>query len=576
MELKDRNPIDSVVSSYVTLKKSGNVKKGLCPFHNEKTPSFTVYPQTDSFYCFGCHAGGDVIAFIEKIENLDYFETVKWLAERSGLPLPEDNSESDRTARLKSEMREANRIAALFFCKRLLASGGETSRKYLIDRGLSVKTVRSFGIGYAPDSWDALYKHLKNSGISDEAALEANLCVRDNNGSIHDRFRNRVMFPILDVRGNVVAFSGRNLPGVEKGGKYVNTRDTLIYKKGNLLFGLNVAKNHCAKRAVLVEGNMDVVAMHQAGFNYTVGSLGTAFTPEQARLLCRYTKEVVLMLDADTAGEKATEKAVSVLSGNDISVRVLRLPECKDPDEYMQKHSKEKLEALIDGSKTDVEYRLLRAADGLNLSDDDAKVIYLKRATELLAKQNDPVAADLYAGRLADKYGVEKQTLTRMIKKSEERNRRTENKAAVNETVRPHFTTPGDRDRALTLKASSAEDTINRILMFHPDLYANLKRDLAPGDFVTDFGGRLYGAISEIYEKGYSFDITLLSGKFGENELGKIAALQTDNNFGEDIPGLLNDCVKTLKSEKRRTETGGNDGDWDSRVQSLIGGKKKG
>lgn len=579
LELKYRNQIDSVISDYVSLKKRGNNLIGLCPFHNEKTPSFTLYPENGSFYCFGCGAGGDVISFIMRIENLDYIDAVKLLAERVSLPMPENNSYDDRLSRLKSEMLRANKLAARFFCDKLLEDMGKPSRIYLTDRGLSVKTIRGFGIGYAPDSWDALYRHLHEKGISDETMIEANLCGRGKNGKCYDRFRNRVMFPIIDVRGNVVAFSGRNLPGVENGGKYkyVNTRDTHIYKKGNMLFGLHAAKSHCAERAVLVEGNMDVIALHQAGFCNTVGSLGTAFTPEQARLISKYTKEVVIMLDADAAGQRATDKVISILSEANVAIRILRLPDCKDPDEYIKKYSASKLQALIDGAKTDIEYMLLRAADGLTMEDDDAKITYLKRAAELLAGLNDSITVDLYAGRLADKYGIAKQTLLLSIDEARKRKKKQQNRRELKEIIQSDSHTQVNPERTLHKKAAAAEETINCILMYHPDLYDKTQNTLAADTFVTAFGRKLFNAICTIYDKGYTFDISLLGGGFTAEEIGFIVGLQASKPFQENPVQLLEDCIHTLKSEKLKIQTAqatDTTDDWENQMKLLAKQKK--
>ncbi len=577
LELKYRNSIDSVVSGYISLKKRGNNLIGLCPFHNEKTPSFTLYPENGSFYCFGCGEGGDVISFIKKIENLDYIDAVKLLAERVSLPMPEDNSYDDRLSKLKAEMIKANKLAAKFFCDMLLTDGGKPSREYLTGRGLSVKTIRNFGIGYAPDSWDALYKHLKGNGISDEAITEANLCGIGKNGKCYDRFRNRVMFPIIDVRGNVVAFSGRNLPGVESGGKYVNTRDTHIYKKGNMLFGLYSAKNYCSERAILVEGNMDVIALHQAGFTNTVGSLGTAFTPEQARLISKYTKEVVVMLDADSAGQKATDKVISILTEANVAIRILRLPDCKDPDEFIKKHSAARLQALLDNAKTDIEYMLLRAADGLSMADDDAKITYLKRATELLAGVDDSIAVELYTSKLADKYGIAKQTLELSIAEVRKKKRKQQNRQELKEIVQINPKDAVNPEKAQHKKAAAAEETICSILMYHPDLYDRFKDKLISDVFVTSFGKRLFEAICEIFDRGYTFDISLLGEKFSSNEIGFIVSLQTTKRFSEEPSLLLEDCINTLKSEKLKIQsenTSNTTDEWENQMRLLAEHKK--
>ena len=337
-EIKYRNDIETAVSQYVNLKRRGKNLVGLCPFHSEKTPSFTVYPENGSFYCFGCGVGGDVFTFTGLIENLDYIESVKLLAERSGITLPQDGYD-DSMQRLKKKIYDINRDTARFFHAFLMSPGGKWALDYLTGRGLTIKTIKHFGLGAAPDSWDALIHHLKEKGYTESDMLAANVIGKSQRGSIYDRFRKRVMFPIINIRGNIVAFSGRAMPGDDKqGGKYVNTADTPVYKKSENLFGINFAKNVCSERVILVEGNMDVISLHQAGFENTVAPLGTAFTTEQANLLSRYTKEIVLMLDADAAGQKAVRRASELLENTGLSVRVVVVPDGKDPDEYIKKN----------------------------------------------------------------------------------------------------------------------------------------------------------------------------------------------------------------------------------------------
>ena len=284
-EIKNRNDIETVISQYVTLKRRGKNLVGLCPFHGEKTPSFTVYPETASFYCFGSGGGGDVFTFTGLIENLDYFESIRLLAEKSGVALPE-NGYDDSMQKLKNRIYDINRDSARFFHNHLMSDEGKWARDYLLNRGLSLSTIKHFGLGAAPDSWDALMNHLKSKGYTVEEMLTANVIGKSNSGNYYDRFKKRVMFPIINIRGNVIGFSGRAMPGEDKqGGKYVNTSDTPVYNKSANLFGMNYAKNHCEEQMILVEGNMDVISLHQAGFPNTVAALGTSFTEEQANLL---------------------------------------------------------------------------------------------------------------------------------------------------------------------------------------------------------------------------------------------------------------------------------------------------
>ena len=413
-EIKEKNPIEEVIAPYVQLKRAGRNLKGLCPFHSEKTPSFTVYPESSSYYCFGCGAGGDSVNFIRQIENLDYIEALKKLADRAGVVIPEGDYD-DSYARLKKRILEINREAARFYHAYLFTPGGKWALDYLTGRGLTLQTIRHFGLGVAPDAWEELLKHLKAKGFRLTEMEQANVIVKGNRGGYYDRFRKRTMFPIFDLRGNVIGFSGRRAPDEERGGKYVNTSDTAVYKKSKELFGLNFAKNFCSERILVVEGNMDVISLHQAGFENTIGTLGTAFTDEHARLLARYTKEVVLSFDSDAAGQKAVARAMEILGKTGLSVRVMAVDDGKDPDEYIKKNGAEKFRAILDGAVNEVEYRLHAAAAGLNLQTDDGRSKYLNRAAEELSQLQDQIAADLYIGRLAQKFSVSKEVLAAKV-----------------------------------------------------------------------------------------------------------------------------------------------------------------
>jgi len=309
LDIKYKNDIESVIAPYVDLKRRGKNLVGLCPFHNEKTPSFTVYPENGSFYCFGCGAGGDVFTFTKLINNLDYIEAVKLLAEKSGIIIEENSYDSSLTKQ-KQIILEINREAAKFFHSYLMSEQGKWGLNYLTGRGLSIATIKHFGLGVAPDDWSMLCNYLRRKGFNDEDMVLANVASKSQKGTYYDRFRNRIMFPLIDLRGNVIAFSGRRRPDDTESAKYVNTSDTLVYKKSLNLFGMNFAKNHCEERVILVEGNMDAVSLHQAGFTNAIALFGTALTTEQVKLLSRYTKEVVLALDSDAAGQKAVLRSL--------------------------------------------------------------------------------------------------------------------------------------------------------------------------------------------------------------------------------------------------------------------------
>lgn len=405
-DLVQRNDIVDVVQRYVQLRRRGRTHTGLCPFHNEKTPSFVVYPETQSFYCFGCGAGGDVITFTQRIDNLDYVEAVKQLAARAGMTLPDEN---DDTGRLRSRVLAINKETARWFFQCLNSDNGREARAYWHRRGLTDATIRRFGLGYAPDSFNATRNHLKSLGYAEDELLDAGVCKRSEKGGVYDVFRNRVIIPIFDVRGNVVAFTGRNL-GNEKP-KYLNSPETLIYKKSRTLYLLNAAKKSTSRRYILCEGNMDAIALHQAGFTTAVAGCGTALTQEQVKMLSEYADELVLCFDSDEAGQKATTRALQLLNNAHIKVSVLNIPDAKDPDEYIQKFGAERFEKLLDGSSNAVEYALKRAQAQFDIATEDGRVGYLRAAVGILASGLSPTEQDVYAGRLAREVNVEKQAV---------------------------------------------------------------------------------------------------------------------------------------------------------------------
>ena len=381
-ELKSRSDIADVVSSYINLRHSGRTFSGLCPFHSEKTPSFHVYPENGSFYCFGCGAGGDVITFIRRIENLDYMEAIRHLAQRAGISVPESDADQG-LARAKGRILEINRETARFYHTQLMSEQGTPGREYLLGRSLTPQTIRHFGLGYAPDSRFTLVNFLSGKGYTPEELLQANVAVRASTGRVMDRFFARVMYPIIDLRGNVIAFGGRTL-GDNKP-KYLNTSDTLVFHKSTGLFAMNFAKNNAKDGLILAEGYMDVIALHQAGFQNAIATLGTALTTEQARLLARYTGEVFLCYDSDEAGQKASSRAIPLLRDAGLTVRVLSLSAGKDPDEFMRSYGEQgpaRFRQLMESSGNDVEYRLQKLQAGLNLQTSDGKVAYLTGAAK--------------------------------------------------------------------------------------------------------------------------------------------------------------------------------------------------
>ncbi|MBQ1962402.1 MAG: DNA primase, partial [Clostridia bacterium] len=492
-EIKYRNEIEEIISQYVVLKRRGKNLVGLCPFHNEKTPSFTVYPENGSFYCFGCGAGGDVFTFTKLIENLDYIEAVKKLAEKAGVALP-DEGYDDSFLKLKNTVYEINRETAKFYHSFLMSPDGKWALDYLLGRGLTLQTIRHFGLGAAPDSWDALIKHLKSLGYSENDMLQANVVNKGQRGGFYDRFRKRVMFPIINIRGKVIAFSGRAMPGEDKeGGKYVNTADTPVYKKSDNIFGMNFAKNNCADRIILVEGNMDVVSLHQAGITNAVAALGTAFTEEQARLISRYTKEIVLCMDADAAGQKAVKRAGEILKNTGLEVRVITIPDGKDPDEYIKKNGTARFNALIEGAVSEIEYKLLAASRDVDTESDNGKVQYLNAAAQIIADTADIMTADIYIGRLSDKFSVSRVALEAKVKELRQSKRRQEQKKEFNQLVNPRYSKDDiNPEKRNSPKGTAAEECVIAVLLQHPDLCEVSKELLDSEKMLTSLNRRIY------------------------------------------------------------------------------------
>ncbi len=550
-DLQEKTDIEQVISSYVNLKRRGKTLVGLCPFHNEKTPSFTVYPDTRSFYCFGCGAGGDVISFVRRIDNLDYIEAVKAVAQIAGMPMPEDGYD-DTLSKKRMRLLAANREAARFFNACLMQEKNRYALDYFLSRGLTLSTIRHFGLGYAPNEWRALIEHLRSKGFTDEELVLANLARRsdkDGRVSYYDNFRNRVMFPIIDLRGNVIAFGGRVMDDSKP--KYINTSDTLVYKKSNGVFALNFAKNANDNKLILVEGYMDVIALHQAGFTNAIACLGTAFTSEQANLLARYAEEILICYDNDEAGRKATEKALGVLGKTGVKLRVVKMDGGKDADEIIRKHGKERFDALLGKAANRTEYRLLEERNKFNLSTDDGKLRFLMAATQILAECGS-IECDIYATRLSNELGVSIDSINAQIKsaktkirKNEEERRRREQDAALTRS----FEDKNNPERAKNLRAARAEETIIASFMRNPDFYKKLKDKLSPEDFVTAFNRRLYECLVQTLDSGVDAELSQFAGYFSPEEMDSVTRIYISSNSLSNTLKECEDCIAVLKEK---------------------------
>lgn len=555
-QIRDNNDIESVISSYIDLKRRGKNLVGLCPFHNEKTPSFTVYPETASYYCFGCGAGGEVINFIRNIENLDFTEAVKLLADRAGLKLPEYQSYDDAIAKLRRRIYEANREAARFFHETLFTDKGKQQLDYLLGRGVSPKMIKHFGLGAAPDDWHALEEHLKSKGFKWEELIAANL-VRssEKNGKryYYDAFRAKVMYPVIDLRGNIVAFGGRVLDNSKP--KYINTSDTLVYKKSNELFALNFAKNGNDRKLILCEGYMDVIALHQAGYENAVAGLGTALTPEQVSLISRYADEVALCYDSDEAGQKALRAAMNLFSKTGVKVKVIRLEGGKDPDEIIKTHGKERFERLLNKADNDTEYKLSKLREKYIVETDDGKLSFLREAVKILAFC-DSIERDVYAMRLSDELNVGKEAIIQQINevRRKENYRKTKTELATARKQVQILDTAADPQRLKNIRAARAEDTILITLLNNASFYKNIKERLSKDVFVTPVNKHLLEIIINRLENGESTEISQLSQYLTSEEVSVVARLLANQAMVSNTLKECEDCLAVLEEEKRKRE----------------------
>lgn len=553
-ELKLRNDLTDVVSSYVNLRRSGRNMVGLCPFHGEKTPSFNVYPENGSFYCFGCGVGGDVITFIRRIENLDYMEAVRFLADRSGLQVPENDVDRGLSS-LRTKVLEVNRETARFFHRQLMQPAGKTGLDYLTGRGLSLHTIKHFGLGYAPENRRTLVSYLQQKGYTANELIQANVAFQGRNGAPVDRFSARVMFPIIDLRGNVIGFSGRVLTDVKP--KYLNTSETLVFHKSNGLFAMNFAKNNTDGQLILAEGNMDVISLHQAGFANAVASLGTSLTPEQAHLMAKYAKEVVICYDADAAGQKATARAIPILRNAGLEVRVLNIPNGKDPDEYIRSYGEQgsaRFRQLLTRSGNDVEYRLSKVRNECNLETSDGKVAYLTGAVDILASLDNDIERDVYMGRLAEETGVDKDSIVRQVRKKRAKQEKTREQkefrefqqraSGLKDTVNP--------EKYKHLRAATAEEALIAYLLRFPEVGKEVLGKLPSNKFVTAFNGRVYEVLLGKLSDGKEISLTDLSEDFSVDELSAIAkmiAAYANNDFS---PQAVDEFIQVILQEKEK------------------------
>lgn len=558
-ELKLRSDITEIASSYVNLKRHGRNMVGLCPFHGEKTPSFNIYTENGSFYCFGCGAGGDVITFIMKIENLDYVEAVKFLAQRAGMEMPE-NTYDDSLSKLRMRIYEANREAARFFHATLLSQRGQSGLNYLRGRALSDRTIRHFGLGFADDDWNSLCNHLKNKGFSEYEIYSANLAFKRKNGNgIYDRFVNRVMFPIIDLRGNVIAFGGRIM--TDEKPKYLNTSDTPVFKKSENLFSLNNAKSSGTRTLILCEGYMDVIALNQAGFTNAVATLGTALTNEQAVLMKRYADEVIICYDADGAGQKATARAIDILRNAGLPIKILTVPSGKDPDEFIRSKGENgpaAFKLLIEKCGNDIEYRLMKLKENYNLNTTDGKVAFLNEAVKIVATIESPIERDVFASKLCTELEIDKNAFLEQISKVKRRDRR-ENIKKETRQIQVELNGQSDkinREHYKKPRSSSAEEALLVYLINNPDYANSISERVTPDKFSNSLIKRYYEYVLSKIKSGYE-PLTSVSSDFNSDEVSYLYKListtipaASTREAVEEYINVINEESNKLTSDK--------------------------
>ncbi len=580
--IKDRCDIVDLIGSYVTLRRAGSNYSGSCPFHSEKTPSFTVFPDSQSFFCFGCEAGGDAFTFIMRSENLDYPNAIEFLAKRTGVDIPR-SAEEEKRGLSRKRVYEMNLIAARFFRECLFDPVlGREGMTYLQEkRGLSVPIIRRFGLGFAPNDFGALVNVLKREGFSVEEMKEAFLCgISQKNGKTYtfDYFRNRIMFPVIDTTGNVVAFSGRDVGGDSKA-KYLNSSDTPGFQKRKHLYALNFAKNHCADELILCEGNMDVVALHAAGFENAVASLGTALTDDHARIMAKYTKQVILAYDSDEAGQRAAHRAMGIFAKVGLDVRILQMKDAKDPDEFIKKFGADKFRQLLKQSHTGFDFKLQSVLSRHDINLPDEKIKAAAELCEIISRVYSSAEREVYIHAVSDKLGISTDSLKgdveRLIRFHAKEGRQQESRQAqltamnLGDKINP--------EAAGSVQAAAAEETIIGLMLLYAEHRNTLKKGvvtLTADDFMTTFHRRAFETIMALETGEGGYDFALLGEFFTPEEMGRLAKLEQKRRvLTENGTAVLRGAVETLataKEKKAVKDASSMDG-----LQMLLDGKRK-
>lgn len=554
-ELIARNPIDEVVGQYVQLKRSGSNYFGLCPFHGEKTASFSVTPSKQMYYCFGCHKGGHVINFIMEIEGLSYVDAVRFLAKRANMEVPEDE-------RYQNQYKEQERLwrlckdAARFYHEMLKSEAGKDARAYLVKRGLDWTTVVKFGIGFAPDDFHTLLPAMEQRGYTQQELIAANLAAvsQKNSQNVYDRFRNRIMFPQIDLRGNVIGFAGRALDKEAKA-KYINPTETLIFSKRKFLYAMNLAKKSKRPYIILCEGPMDAIACHQFGFDCAVASQGTALTEDQVNIISKYTDQVIMTYDNDAAGQNATQRAIQMFSRAGVKVKILQLHDAKDADEFLHKFGADPFDVLIQGSENQADYRLLALQNQFDLTKDDQRVDFTAKAAELISTFSNAVEREIYADRAAKAAGISREAMLLEAKKAYEKRTRREKRRQERENLSPAAASlPEDRHlRAeyVNTRSARAEEQVIGLALVDPSLL-DLAGDLAGSQFSVAFLGRAYDGLLALHRQGLGVSLAALQD-FTPEESARLSAIARRFDRVRDERAFT-DCVSVILDEKGKTQ----------------------
>ena len=578
--LKAANPIEEVMGSYITLKRTGRDYICLCPFHNEKTPSCHIHPDKEFFHCFGCGAGGDVITFVMKYHNLDYWEAVKMLAERGNIPLPETGGFAQHSSVDKKRFYEMNKDAAKFFYSQLKTDAGKACIDYLVrKRKLSFETIKKYGMGFAPNSWSALKTHMLSLGYTEQELIDASLISRSQKtGNTFDFFVNRAMFPFIDLTGHIVGFGGRALSPDDKR-KYLNSKDTAVYNKERFLFSLNFAKNAAVKQRqiILCEGNLDVISLNQAGFENAVASCGTALTERQARMLVNYADHIMICYDSDEAGQKATSKAIKLLESTGLKTTIVRMNGAKDPDEYLNKFGAVRFKNLLKQTQGAVEYELNKRREGIDTSTDLGKIDYLKKSYDVIASLSSPVERDIYSSKLAAELNVSKEAIRQEV----DARRRKARRQAESAQWRKEVTFTDKKRDAVNPEAfdhpreDKAEQGIIYYLWANPDRYNDIRERIAPQEFVTDFNRRVFESLCAKIQAMQDYSLSSFNEEFSPDEVGRIVGMIEKYKQLSVDENVCRDYIEVIRSFRENESSRISVNDNDSFLKDLERHRKK-